>query len=354
MQSRQKWEEQMSLLADLDLSRSFMSDAQRTNMPSEEQIRQILAQTNKHGPKDELNCRACGYRSCREKALAVYRGLAEVEMCLPYLIEQLQTTVQQLHKSNEEIQDKQTKLVRSERLAFMGRLAAGIAHEVNNPLGTILIFSHLLRNAVHERDDLQEDAELILREATRCKNIVGGLLDFARQNQVVRTMVELGELLRESVSLVESQIRDERFRIRIEAEPGMPLIALDHDQMVQVVTNLVRNAVDAMPSGGEILAHAWLDRSKDQFRLRVKDSGTGIAPAHMAKLFTPFFTTKPVGKGTGLGLSICYGIVRAHQGTIVAKNNEEGAGASFEIVLPRSYDDRNFQALLDDETTTKA
>lgn len=256
-------------------------------------------------------------------------------MCLPFLVDRLEATVVQLHTSHEELQDAQTQLLRSERLASMGQLAAGIAHELNNPLGTILIYAHLLQDAAQQPDQTCADAAMILREATRCKGIVGGLLDFARQNKVCRRAVDVGALLREAVELVRVQVPSAAVDYLVDAPDDLPSWQLDEDQMKQVLVNLVRNAVDAMPNGGEVRLTARCSAPADELRLSVADTGVGIAAEHMHKLFSPFFTTKPVGQGTGLGLPICYGIVKMHRGSITAHNNEQGPGACFELTLPR-------------------
>ncbi len=333
-----EWQKWMDAFTDLDLSCEFTPDNQRSRLPTEEEIRLILAQTNKFSTADELNCRACGYRSCREKAEAVYKRRAEVEMCLPFLVERLRKTVDELNHANANIREAQTQLIRSERLACMGQLAAGIAHEVNNPLGTILIFSHLLQNAVAENPDLREDAEMILREATRCKNIVGGLLDFARQNKIMCASLNLVELVDQAVGIVEGQTRDPKYTFERRVEPGLPPAFVDRNQILQVLVNIIRNGVEAMKDGGTITISACLEEGGDVFLIVVSDTGPGIADEHMSKMFSPFFTTKQADRGTGLGLPISYGIVRAHQGRIVVKNNENGVGARFEIQLPRSMD----------------
>ncbi len=336
--SRTEWEQAMDRYADVDLTRSFQDDCQRTIEPTEAQIRQILARTNKLTAADELDCRACGYRSCRDKARAVFQGRAEVEMCLPYLIEKLQGMVESLNRSHQDLTEAQAQLIRSERLASMGQLAAGIAHEVNNPLGTILIYAHLLRDQVDcgtpvTPEGLRSDIQMILGEAKRCKGIVGGLLDFARQNKVNRSEVDVGALVREAVDIVKAG-RDDSMRYEVAVSDPMPAVSLDRDQMLQALSNLVRNAVELMPTGGSLSVRAdWL-AERSELRFRIRDSGPGIPEEHMQKLFSPFFTTKPVGKGTGLGLPICYGIVKMHRGTISAFNNEDGPGATFEIVIP--------------------
>jgi two-component system, NtrC family, sensor kinase len=326
-------------LADLDLSRGFTADDRREPEPSEAEIQDVLAKTGKHSHADELNCRACGYASCREKAIAVIHGRAELEMCLPYLIDRLESMIQRLNQSHEQLTEAQAQLLRAERLASMGQLAAGIAHEVNNPLGTILIYSHLLADSVRGEgviatDNLRGDVKMILDEATRCRTIVGGLLDFARQNKVNREPTQVRGLLDEATRIIAAQTQDERWRFEVACPDDVPEMSLDRSQMLQVLLNLVRNAVEAMPVGGTVrVAAAW--RAKEgELRLTVRDTGPGIPPEAMKKLFSPFYTTKPVGHGTGLGLPICYGIVKMHRGQITARNNADGPGATFEITIP--------------------
>jgi two-component system, NtrC family, sensor kinase len=337
--TRQRWEEELARFADLDLSRTFEPESQVQSEPDEIQVRRILALTGKYTHEDELNCRACGYRSCREKAIAVAHGLAEVEMCLPYLVERLESMVATLNQSHAELSEAQTQLLRAERLASMGQLAAGIAHEVNNPLGTILIYGQLLSDALTEPakldpDQLSADVQMIVGEAGRCKSIVSGLLDFARQSKVSRTFVSIRELYEEAVHITRAQTAENEYAFVVDIPDGMPTAYIDHQQILQVLLNLLRNAKEAMSGGGTIRASAHFREPAREFRLTVSDEGTGIAPDAMKKLFSPFFSTKPVGRGTGLGLPICYGIVKMHRGSITARNNTDGPGATFEITLP--------------------
>ena len=157
--------------------------------PSEEEIAEALRRMRKFGPEDQLNCGSCGYPSCRDKAIAVCQGLAEVSMCLPYLVEELESTLSSLQRSHQATQDR---LVQTERLASMGQISAGVAHEINNPLSTILLYSHMLLKAHREGDPESEDIQMIVNEANRCRSIMRGLLDFARQSRVVKTPTDLG------------------------------------------------------------------------------------------------------------------------------------------------------------------
>ena len=189
------WRRDVQACRDLDLSRGYSPDDQRIPSPSEEKLREILRGFGKISPGDELNCGACGYDTCREHAIAVFKGLAEHTMCLPHTIDQLQTTMQDLQVSNQELAETQAALVQSEKLASMGQLAAGIAHELNNPLGVVLMYSHLLKDGHQEDDKMQEDLEMISEQADRCKKIVAGLLHFARQNKVERAPTDVADLV---------------------------------------------------------------------------------------------------------------------------------------------------------------
>jgi two-component system NtrC family sensor kinase len=168
----------------LDLQRTFTVDDQRLKEPTEQEIRVILARTNKFTVEDELNCGACGYQTCRAKAVAVYRGFAEEAMCLPFMIEQAERVCHELNVPWPNLKDIHRHLINTEKLASMGQMAAGVAHELNNPLGTILLYTSLLARKLKDRPDLDHDLKLLVDESNRCKKIIGNLLDFARQNRV--------------------------------------------------------------------------------------------------------------------------------------------------------------------------
>ncbi|MFB3893817.1 MAG: [Fe-Fe] hydrogenase large subunit C-terminal domain-containing protein [Phycisphaerae bacterium] len=334
-----QWRRDMEAFADLDLSRTFKPDDQRMTVPFRDEIAQIMARMGKFTPEDELNCGACGYDSCQEHAVAIFKGLAESEMCLPYTIEQLKKTVKELAASNEQLATAQEALMQSEKLASMGQLAAGIAHEVNNPLGVVLMYSHLLQEETGD-PKLRDDLGTIAREADRCKKIVAGLLDFARQNKVNVQEVALRDLVDQALKAVPApagvEVRVED--IRGDGTGDRPYTAeLDRDQVVQVLTNLISNAIAAMPSGGVLTIRAGGDERTAV--LEVADTGVGIPPENIKKIFEPFFTTKPIGKGTGLGLAVTYGIVKMHRGDISVQSNalpENGpTGSTFKVTLPR-------------------
>jgi iron only hydrogenase large subunit-like protein/nitrogen-specific signal transduction histidine kinase len=331
---REAWKNNMKKYKSLGLSREFLPEDRRVAVPDEERITAILHSMGKFNKKDHLNCGACGYETCREHAIAIFEGLAEDEMCLPYTIEKLHNSVQELNLSNEQLASTQQALRHSEKLAHMGQLSAGIAHELNNPLGVITMYSNILKDETSKDDPLYQDLQLIVEQTERCKNIVGGLLNFARKNQVKLEETNMQNFLQESINSI---LHDKNVKINFRVETNDPNAHIDREQMMQVLTNLEKNAVEAMPSGGEL--GIVLDGNKDDLKIMISDTGYGIPEENMDKLFTPFFTTKEVGKGTGLGLPLVYGIVKMHKGKIKVDSNADPStgktGTTFTITLPR-------------------
>lgn len=337
----EQWQKDVERFASLDLMREFRPNDQRIPVPVQNELDMIMAKMGKFGPADELNCGACGYDTCREHAVAIFKGLAESEMCLPHTIEKLRETVGMLADSHQQLATTQEALMHSERLASMGQLAAGIAHEVNNPLGVVLMYSHLLLAEVQD-NSLSEDLKMIAEQATRCKKIVSGLLDFARQNKLVLNDVNVPELLERSLHAVPVP---SEISVSVEDRMDNPVAQMDADQISQVLTNLVSNAIAAMKDGGTITLTA-LDENDDEDRIRIKvaDNGEGIAKENLSKIFEPFFTTKQMGKGTGLGLAVTYGIVKMHRGDIRVESNADPSagptGTTFTVTLPRRNPDQ--------------
>lgn len=315
---------------DVDLSRQFQPQPVDAPMPTEDQIRAVLAQVDKHGPEDELNCGACGYATCREKAIAVCQGLAEVEMCLPYLIDRTQKALEQITSSHAALASAQERLVQAEKLAAVGQLAAGVAHQVNNPLATVLLYSHLVLRQMPTSDPRRQDLETIVEEATRCRTIIVALLNFARQNRLTLSTFDLNALL-ESTLATESRKTDD-LQVITDLAPNLPPVTADSEQLTQVFRNIIGNAMEAMGGAGTLSVRTALENG-GQVRIQFADSGPGIPPEALPHLFDPFFTTKPPGQGTGLGLAIAKGIVKMHRGDITAENGPEG-GAVFTIILP--------------------
>jgi len=329
------WEAAMAEFADLDLSRTYAAFDQRFDeLPPEEELQAILERMGKSSPDDLLDCGACGYDGCREHAVAIWQGLAEVEMCMPYAIDRLRRSIDELEETNRSLESTKEALVKSEKLASMGQLAAGIAHEVNNPLGILLLHANLLLEECDNDPLVAADAKLIVDQANRCKKIISGLLNFARQSRVVRQPTDLGGLVRE---VLRTFPREEEVEIVVDDLLDDPVAEIDADQIVQVLTNMLANAQHAMPDGGRITI--TLDGTDETVMLTIADTGTGIAPEHLEKLFSPFFTTKQVGKGTGLGLAVTHGIVKMHRGQIAVESNADPAKGptftTFTISLPR-------------------
>jgi len=230
------------------------------------------------------------------------------------------------------LQSTQDQLVQSEKLASLGQLAAGVAHELNNPLGTILLYSDILLKEIEPDSPHNADLQMIVNETKRCKNIVASLLEFARQNQVVAQPTDLNALIEQVVELEAKHRRQENVLTDLQLDPNLPKIQADPSQLLQVLVNLIENAVDAMPGGGQLTIRTS-NQPTGMITLEVIDTGTGIATDNLNKLFTPFFTTKRIGKGTGLGLAIIYGIIKMHRGQITV-HSEVNQGTTFTIQLP--------------------
>lgn len=228
---------------------------------------------------------------------------------------------------------------RAEKLAAVGRLAAGVVHEINNPLATIAACAEALESRVAEGafgsssevEDLKEYLGLIRSEAFRCKSITNGLLDFSRTRASQQMPVNMSEVINSAARLLSHQRRGEAVEIHVEAAKDLALIAGDEGQLQQAVIALSTNAIDAMPEGGRLTLRT---RNEDGHVLvEVSDTGVGVAPENLTKIFDPFFTTKEVGHGTGLGLAVCYGIVTEHGGRLDVLSTV-GVGTTFMISLP--------------------
>jgi len=323
------------LSRELDLSRTYEPDEQTLGLSAtEEELQEILHRMGKHKPEDFLNCGACGYDTCMDHARAVYAGLADSEMCLPHTIEQLRQAYKELEISHRSLEEAKEALERSGRLASMGQLAAGIAHEVNNPLGTLLLHANLLLEECENDDHIKEDLEVIVEQANRCKRIISGLLNFARQSRVLRQPTDVAELVQRTIRTAPSV---DGIQVVVDNRLQDPIADIDPDQIVQVLMNLYTNAQQAMPDGGTITI--TLTDDPDSVTISVKDTGVGIPPEHMGRLFDPFFTTKQVGMGTGLGLAVTHGIVKMHRGQITVESNADPSagptGSTFTVTLPR-------------------
>jgi two-component system, NtrC family, sensor kinase len=332
-----KWRKSVEECQDILLSRSFDPDHVLVSQPSHADIGKILEQIDKLEPSDELNCGACGYDTCRNYARAVFQGLAESDMCLPYLIGKMERMQQQLQDSLGALAETQQQLIQHEKLASIGQLAAGVAHEVNNPLGSIMLYAHLVKQRLQASDPNIDDMKFIMEEARRCQTIVSGLLNFSRQGRLNLVQQNIADIIDRTIKAVRQQPLFHNIDVRTFINADVPPVHLDGEQIYQVFLNLAINAAEAMPDGGVLTIRVQVD----DYRLNVyfEDTGIGIAKENIGKLFTPFYTTKQIGKGTGLGLAIAYGIIKMHKGNIQVKRSEPGKGTTFLIDLPLNTDE---------------
>lgn len=235
----------------------------------------------------------------------------------------------------EELRRTQAQLVQSANMAAVGELAAGVAHELNNPLTSVLGFSELLleRQQPDERD--QARLETIVRQARRARNIVRNLLSFAQQTEFLREWADLNHVVQETLSLQRQRMETSGIVIAEKYDPDLPLLLLDATRMRQVFLNLFTNALYAMPQGGTLTVQ--VERVGDRAAVRIRDTGEGIPEEYLPRIFEPFFTTRPVGEGTGLGLSVSVGIVQDHGGRIEV-DSQVGEGSTFVVWLPLEED----------------
>lgn len=233
-----------------------------------------------------------------------------------------------------EEQRLQQELIQQEKMAAIGMLAGGVAHEINNPLGGILAFTQLLMRDFTAGDSVRNDLEEIERAALRCKKIVADLLDFSRMTTGrEKGPVALGGLLERVFGFLRRELSSHNIRLETAIDPQLAPAQGDGNRLQQVFLNLLTNAVQAMHKGGLIAVTARNETEQDFVVVEVRDTGLGIKKENLYKIFDPFFTTKEPGQGTGLGLSITYRIVREHGGTITA-SSKEGEGTTFRVRLP--------------------
>ncbi len=249
------------------------------------------------------------------------------------------TLEEEVQKKTAEIMRAHDQLINAEKLASLGRMAAGVAHELNSPLTGIVTFAHLmLKHTPPERRQDIEDLEVIIEQANRCSKIIKGLLGFSRKASAEKIHVNINELTDGTISMIRNQAKFHNIKFDMKLDDSLPSIMADPNQMQQVFLNLLINAADAMNERGQItIATRMVDDTatgnKKFIEIEFTDTGPGIPEDDIGKIFEPFFTTKPAGKGTGLGLAVSYGIIKKHGGNIIVRS-ESGKGASFFIRLP--------------------
>jgi two-component system, NtrC family, sensor kinase len=251
----------------------------------------------------------------------------------------VQTLEQKVAQRTQELRKAEAEVTQGEKLASIGLLASGIAHELNNPLTGVLTFTSLLRKKMPEGSVDAEDLDLVIRETRRCASIIRRLLDFAREKVPSMGLVSLDALIQDVVRFVDGPVTLQNTAIELQLAPALPAVWGDADLIKQVLLNIVVNAAQALESersGRIVVATRALPAMGDEpalVEVSVTDNGCGITPGNLQRIFDPFFTTKGVGQGTGLGLSVSYGIVKAHGGQIKVESSV-GEGSTFRVQLP--------------------
>jgi signal transduction histidine kinase len=254
----------------------------------------------------------------------------------------LQETVQQLQEAEMAAgarltaqQAAESRLVQAAKLVAVGEMAAGVAHELNNPLTTVSGFAELILDETPAEAPYRADLEMVLHEARRARSVVRRLLDFARQGEHVRARADINELVQDVLALMTHFVHTSGVQLELELGQDLPWITLDANQIKQVLLNLLHNALHAMPAGGRLQVRTELQRkdARDWIVARVTDNGIGMDSEEMERIFEPFYTTRAESGGTGLGLSVTYGIVAEHGGTIEVKS-QRGRGSTFSVWLP--------------------
>jgi two-component system NtrC family sensor kinase len=254
---------------------------------------------------------------------------------LQELVRQLRSTETELKARMEAQQEAEHRLIQAAKLAAVGEMAAGVAHELNNPLTTVTGFSELVLDEIPDDAAHRKELEMVLHEARRASDVVRRLLDFSRQGEPNRTRADMNEVIEEVIALTRHLISTNGVELSINLMPDLPWVSVDRNQMKQVLLNLIHNALQAMSSGGnlEITTLACKRDGRDWVTMSVRDTGAGISPQNKDRIFEPFFTTRGDVGGTGLGLSVTYGIVTDHGGTIEVES-ELGRGSLFTVCLP--------------------
>ncbi|MFI4960444.1 MAG: sensor histidine kinase [Hyphomicrobiales bacterium] len=251
------------------------------------------------------------------------------------------TLEQKVERRTQELRSAQAETMRGEKLASVGLLASGVAHELNNPLTGILTFSHLVRQKMPDKSTDAEDMDLVIRETKRCAAIIKRLLDFAREKLPEKKFTDLNQVIDDTVRIVEQPAHLRDIEITVHLDRTLPPIWIDADQIKQVIMNMLVNAQHAVEEKGSITVstrrsldpRAPASEPKPMVEISIVDTGCGIPETNLRRIFDPFFTSKDVGKGTGLGLSVSHGIVEAHGGLIEVES-KVGEGSTFRVLLP--------------------
>jgi two-component system NtrC family sensor kinase len=267
-----------------------------------------------------------------ELAVSFNNMLASLKTMNSEVQEAAHTLEKKVRERTAELVSVQARMVQSEKLASVGRLAAGVAHGINNPLGGILSLTMLALEDMPPDHPLRADMDTIVKQTLRCRDIVKGLLDFSRQSETQAAMTDVAPVIDSTLALLERQPIFHNIRLVRSLQPNLPPVLIDPGQLQEIIVNLVLNGVDAMEEQGELKVEAATDEGTGEIVIRIIDSGKGIAPEVMPFLFEPFFTTKKVGQGTGLGLAIVHGVVTRAGGRVEATSSF--GATTFTIRLP--------------------
>jgi len=289
---------------------------------------------------NQVSSRAFGEND--EKLLAALADYAAISIVNAQLFQELRRSRDEIQKWNqelekrvaertEELQRTQTQLLRAERLASVGQLAAGVAHEINNPLGIILGFSQGMLEQMPPESAFVEPLRIVEREALRCKRIIQNLLDFSRHSRPSMALIRLTSVLDTTLEALGPQMTLQRVEVVRAYDANASEIWADAHQLQQVFTNIILNAIQAMPEGGRLTVS--VAAKSGEMAVSFRDTGIGIPEENLGRIFDPFFTTKEIGEGTGLGLSVSFFIIKQHQGTIDVES-EVGKGSCFTVRLP--------------------
>ncbi len=251
------------------------------------------------------------------------------------LVEWGNTLEKKVQEKTEAIHRAQAQLIHSEKLASLGRMAAGVAHEINSPLTGIVTFGHLLLKKFPAGTEEYEDIQVIIEQANRCSTIIKGLLGFARASAAEKAPTNINDVINHSLNIVRNKADFFNIKLLTNFDEHLAMVRADSSQLQQVFLNMIMNAADAVEGKGTITITTKniRDNDSDFVEVEFRDTGPGIDDENLAKIFEPFFTTKPVGKGTGLGLAVSHGIIQEHGGTVFVKT-KPGEGTSFFIKLP--------------------
>jgi two-component system NtrC family sensor kinase len=250
--------------------------------------------------------------------------------------------VEKVEEVVRHLRESQEQLIHAEKLTSLGQMSASIAHEINNPLAGVLVYTQLLSKKVagdtFKKEEALDYLSKMESEINRCSKIIRNLLDFARQKEPMLKPVDINQVIEQVLAMVSHQAQIQKIEVVRELSPSLPKVIADFDQLQQVFTNLTLNAIQAMSGGGKLTLRSSVVDT--EVKIDVQDTGCGIPKENMSKLFTPFFTTKEKGKGVGLGLAVVHGIIERHKGRIKVQS-EVGKGTTFSVYLGVHSDEKD-------------